>query len=295
MTRMQSYKEKKKKFDKSSEHFYKLLHNNLSLSHKKKDQQLQEHDKELMVQKTTFHGDALNYVYTLQEIQQTNKFQFVQICTDLMKTLFRYFKSNNDLCEDQRPYINEIKQQIEAEKEEFEATQEKSRALMSRMPAHPEQSKESFMSNRWSRCGYLLMLEHRSGVRLTSKWSRSFCTFNKESKLFQMASPFVSSSSVLVSSNKSTGSGAGVPAVVMDSCIVISCTGRLSDSIDRRFCFDIEVEDIGAGSVRNFTCQALSDEDKKKWMMVMGGKEPVDARDVKVSANLSSTPADLHL
>lgn len=46
----------------------------------------------------------------------------------------------------------------------------------------------------------------------------------------------------------------------------------MSDSIEKRFCFDIQL-DSKPGVV--FTFQALSEQDRKAWMDIMDGKEPV--------------------
>uniref|UniRef100_A0A3B3ZNN2 Uncharacterized protein n=1 Tax=Periophthalmus magnuspinnatus TaxID=409849 RepID=A0A3B3ZNN2_9GOBI len=52
-----------------------------------------------------------------------------------------------------------------------------------------------------------------------------------------------------------------------------SCVRRKTDSIDKRFCFDIEVvERHGV-----ITLQALSDANRRLWMEAMDGKEPVQA------------------
>ena len=50
------------------------------------------------------------------------------------------------------------------------------------------------------------------------------------------------------------------------------CIRRMSDSIDKRFCFDIiPVERPN----HLYTFQALSEEDRKLWLDAMDGKEPV--------------------
>lgn len=45
----------------------------------------------------------------------------------------------------------------------------------------------------------------------------------------------------------------------------------MSESIDKRFCFDIIPEDKPG----TLTFQALSEEDRRLWMDAMDGKEPV--------------------
>ena len=53
----------------------------------------------------------------------------------------------------------------------------------------------------------------------------------------------------------------------------MTCRRRASDSIERRFCFDITV----GTSEKNqqMTLQALSDDDLQAWLLAMDGKEPV--------------------
>ncbi|OUC49750.1 RhoGAP domain protein [Trichinella nativa] len=50
-----------------------------------------------------------------------------------------------------------------------------------------------------------------------------------------------------------------------------SCIRRASDTIDKRFCFDIisDNDDV-------LTFQALSDEDRRCWLNALDGKEPVN-------------------
>ena len=54
--------------------------------------------------------------------------------------------------------------------------------------------------------------------------------------------------------------------------VLKSCVRRMSDSIDRRFCFDVTAEERD-GQV--YTLQALSEDDRRLWLDAMDGKEPV--------------------
>ena len=57
--------------------------------------------------------------------------------------------------------------------------------------------------------------------------------------------------------------------------VLKSCVRRMSDSIDRRFCFDVTAEERD-GQV--YTLQALSEDDRRLWLDAMDGKEPVRER-----------------
>uniref|UniRef100_A0A915CP34 PH domain-containing protein n=1 Tax=Ditylenchus dipsaci TaxID=166011 RepID=A0A915CP34_9BILA len=56
-----------------------------------------------------------------------------------------------------------------------------------------------------------------------------------------------------------------------------SCVRRASDSIDKRFCFDvIPEESTGTRTGPDvMTLQALSEEDRRQWLDSMDGREPV--------------------
>lgn len=50
------------------------------------------------------------------------------------------------------------------------------------------------------------------------------------------------------------------------------CVRRMSETIDRRYCFDVTPRDKSPGTV--FTFQALNAEDYKLWLAAMDGKDP---------------------
>lgn len=55
--------------------------------------------------------------------------------------------------------------------------------------------------------------------------------------------------------------------------ILTSCVRRMSDSIDKRFCFDITAD---GKTTLPITLQALGEDDRKAWIDAMDGKEPVN-------------------
>ncbi len=67
-----------------------------------------------------------------------------------------------------------------------------------------------------------------------------------------------------------------------------ACTRRASDSIDKRFCFDLTTDDrpettltlqVREGTLQTIKTgdkfQALSEEDRRQWLDAMDGREPV--------------------
>lgn len=61
-----------------------------------------------------------------------------------------------------------------------------------------------------------------------------------------------------------------------------SCTRRMTESIEKRFCFDVIPKEPRL--VMLYTLQALSEEDRRLWLDAMDGKEPVTASTTNVPA-----------
>uniref|UniRef100_H2ZLM6 SH3 domain-containing protein n=1 Tax=Ciona savignyi TaxID=51511 RepID=H2ZLM6_CIOSA len=243
------YRNAKKSFDKASERYYKQLEHTLGLSHKKKGQHLQESDNELHAHKKIFHKEALNYVYKLQEVQERKKFEFVEHLLMFMQVYFNFFHQSHETANDCKDYMKDLQMRLVSTREQYEGAREKTKTLMRKMSDHPEAAEDSAGSGmRW----------------FTSKWTKYFCMYTKENKLFQMLTPYHQPTSA-ISLNQSTSSS------FVEPMIVKTCTRRVTDSIDKRFCFDLEVE---SGKRSLLTFQAVSDLDRRKWMSVMDGREP---------------------
>ncbi|KAG7473109.1 rho GTPase-activating protein 42-like [Solea senegalensis] len=96
---------------------------------------------------------------------------------------------------------------------------------------------------------------------LGSVWTRYYCTYEKSSKMFTM-----SNTEVRQASRQN-----GLVNTAPDMFRLRSCVRRKTDSIDKRFCFDIEVvERHGV-----ITLQAQSEANRRLWMEAMDGKEPI--------------------
>ncbi|XP_078492479.1 rho GTPase-activating protein 26 [Ciona intestinalis] len=264
-----SYRSSKKAFDKASERYYKQLEQTLALSHKKKCQQLQESDNELFTHKKTFHKEALNYVYKLQEVQERKKFEFVEHLLMFMQVYFNFFHQSHETANDCKDYMKELQIRLVSTRAQYEGTREKTKTLMRKMSDHPDTAEESAGSGvQWTKAGYLFLNEKNPiSSRFTSKWTKYFCMYTKEAKLFQMLTPYHHPTSAIPSLNQAPAVGFAEPVIVK------TCTRRITDSIDKRFCFDLEVEDQ-SGKQSLLTFQAVSDVDRKKWMSVMDGREP---------------------
>ncbi|XP_012530986.1 rho GTPase-activating protein 26 isoform X3 [Monomorium pharaonis] len=127
---------------------------------------------------------------------------------------------------------------------------------------------ETGLNKLHSREGYLFLMEKKA---FGTTWTKQYCTYQKDRKEFTMI-PY----------NQLTGKFSSKEIFTLASCI-----RRTSDTIEKRFCFDITA--IDKPNV-TYTFQALSEEDRKLWMDAMDGKEPTCPR-----LGSSTRPEDITL
>ncbi|KAB7508047.1 Rho GTPase-activating protein 26 [Armadillidium nasatum] len=114
------------------------------------------------------------------------------------------------------------------------------------------------MNRMFTRQGYLYLMEKKAFG--TTNWTKYYCYYQKETKEFRMI-PYNQIQQKLEMTLK-------------------SCVRRSADSIDKRFCLDLTVQmhDKEKGpTLQVLTMQTLSEEDCKRWMDAMDGKEPIYA------------------
>ena len=90
----------------------------------------------------------------------------------------------------------------------------------------------------------------------TTHWIKHFCQYQKESRSFTMT-PY----------NQTASKISSTETITLKECI-----RRMSDSIDKRFCFDV-ISSEKPSTV--YTFQAISEEDRKLWLDAMDGQDPV--------------------
>ncbi|XP_060562477.1 rho GTPase-activating protein 10-like isoform X3 [Ruditapes philippinarum] len=270
-------KEGKKAFDKQTQKFCASLDRYLSLKTKVPDSQLQENDAQLELERRGFYEQSMKYVLQLQEVQERKKFEFVEILLVFMYSLLTFYHEGHETAADSKPYLATLQHTLQKTRNNFETTREQAESLMLKMldcrgnlisssyqnyawPDLINQTAEKrpmdqtgSLRGTWTRQGYLYLMEKKA---LANSWTKYWCCYNKDTKKFYML-PF----------NQATGKMMPNGETVT----LQSCTRRASDSIDRRFCIDLSV--MEKTSVLTF--QALSEEDRKLWMDVMDGKEPI--------------------
>uniref|UniRef100_A0A8C3U7C4 Rho GTPase-activating protein 10 n=1 Tax=Catharus ustulatus TaxID=91951 RepID=A0A8C3U7C4_CATUS len=246
-------KEEKKKFDKETEKNYSLLEKHLNLSAKKKELQLQEADNQVEQNRKHFYELSLEYVCKLQEIQERKKFECVEPVLSFFQGLFTFYHQGYELAKDFNHYKMALQINIQNTRNRFEGTRSEVEELMNKIRRNPQEHKRA---NHFTMEGYLYVQEKRPAP-FGSSWVKHYCMYRKETKKFSMI-PF---------EHRSGGKIGDAELFVL-----AYCTKRNADTIDRRFCFDLEASDRPGVPV---TMQAFSEEDRKLWMEALDGKEAV--------------------
>ncbi|XP_061103631.1 rho GTPase-activating protein 26-like [Conger conger] len=243
-------KEAKKKYDKETEKYCGVLEKHLSLSSKKKEAHLHEADSQVDHVRQHFYEVSLEYVFKVQEVQERKMFEFVEPLLAFLQGLFTYYHHGYELAKDFNHFKTDLTISIQNTRDRFESTRSEVKSLMEKMKENPHEHKSV---NPHTMEGYLFIQEKRSFV---SSWVKYYCTYHREPKRITM-----------VLFDQKSGGKVGEE----ESFVLKSCTRRKTDSIEKRFCFDVEAVDR-PGVI---TMQALSEEDRRLWMEAMDGREPV--------------------
>uniref|UniRef100_A0A7N6F772 Rho GTPase activating protein 42b n=1 Tax=Anabas testudineus TaxID=64144 RepID=A0A7N6F772_ANATE len=237
-------KEGKKKFDKETEKYYSTLERHLNLSSKKKESYLQEADTQIDKERQLFYDASLEYVFKIQEVQEKKKFEFVEPLLAFLQGLFTFYHEGYELAHELEPYKQQLQFNLQNTRNNFVSTKQEVEKLMKRIRSADQDYKPP---GQWTMEGFLYIQEKRP---LGCTWTRHYCTYDKGGKTFTMSN----------TENKSAGKQ-----------VLKSCIRRKTDSIDKRFCFDVEVAERHGV----MTLQALSESNRRLWLEAMDGKEPV--------------------
>jgi len=207
------------------------------------------------LERRDFIRAGLEYVCLIQEVQERKKFEFVETLLGFMYSWLTFYHQGHEVAKDFKPHMTELQSRIQNTREQFHASRDDIHALMRKM-LEVRQSKTvdpGTLNKMFTRSGYLFLMEKKA---LGTTWNKYYCHYQREGRLFCMI-PY----------NQATGK-----MMSTDSFRLKTCTRRISDSIDKRFCFDITPEDK-PGMI--YTFQALSEEDRGMWLDAMDGKEPM--------------------
>uniref|UniRef100_A0A665UGG6 Rho GTPase-activating protein 42-like n=1 Tax=Echeneis naucrates TaxID=173247 RepID=A0A665UGG6_ECHNA len=212
-------------------------------------------DSQMSKDRQIFYDASLQYVFKIQEVQERKKFEFVEPLLAFLQGLFTFYHEGYELASEFEPYKQQLQFNLQNARNNFESTRAEVEKLMKRIRSAEEDFKAP---SCFTMEGYLYIQEKRP---LGSVWTRYYCTYEKSSKMFAMSNTDARPAS------RQNGLVNGTPEVFR----LRSCVRRKTDSIDKRFCFDIEVvERHGV-----ITLQALSEANRRLWMEAMDGKEPI--------------------
>uniref|UniRef100_A0A8C6SZM6 Oligophrenin 1 n=1 Tax=Neogobius melanostomus TaxID=47308 RepID=A0A8C6SZM6_9GOBI len=242
-------KEKRKKFEKESEKYYSQLDKHLSLSSKRKETQLQEADEQLEKERVNFYEASVEYVYQIHQVHDRKKFDVVEPVLAFLHSILTLNNLTVEMTQDFMPYKQELQLSLQNTRNHYESTSEELEELMKRM-TNP--SKIIQMHSLLPMEGYLYCQEKWA---LGVTWVKYYCKYHKENRQLLMI-PCEQKTTVKQPNTQLT---------------LKCCIRRKSDSIDKRFCFDLEIVER-SGPV---TFQAPSEADRKQWIEAMDGKEPI--------------------
>lgn len=242
----------KKKFDKQTAKFCQSQERYLNLTSKKQNSVLQEADASVAMAERHFFMASMDYVYLIQEVHERKKFEFVETLLGFMFSWLTFYHQGYEVAKDFRPYMDDLQYKIQKTRNNFE---DYSTKLMKRMAETQKQSLDepAVRNTKGRKEGYLFLLEKKA---FGTAWTKQYCTYNKETKEFTML-PYNQLATKAIPQS--------------ETMVLTSCVRRMSDSIEKRFCFDLQV-DSQPGVVHTF--QALSEADRKAWLDIMDGKEP---------------------
>ncbi|XP_051961365.1 oligophrenin-1 isoform X2 [Xyrauchen texanus] len=243
-------KERRKKFEKESEKYYSQMDKHVNLSSKKKDTQLQEADEQLDKERQAFYESSVEYVYQIQQVQDRKKFDVVEPVLAFLQSILTLNNLTVEMTQDFLPYKQELQLSLQNTRNHFESTREEMEELMKRM----KQSSQICIRHGQQPTmeGYLYVHEKWA---LGVTWVKYYCKYFKDNKLF-----------IMVPMEQKTGTKQTTTQLTLKSCI-----RRKTDSIDKRFCFDIESNERYSPVL----LQAISEANRKQWMEAMDGKEPI--------------------
>ncbi|OQV14670.1 Rho GTPase-activating protein 42 [Hypsibius exemplaris] len=242
-------KTEKKKFDKESTKFYQSQEKHLSMSCKKDDNFLKEADADLQLQRRHFIQASLRYVKAIQEVHERKKFEFVETLWSFMNSWMNFFRISYDVTREYEPYMKDLQVRVQKTRDSFISFCAEAEALMNKIKTSESAGEPTTAPTT----GFVYLMEKKA---FATQWCKNYCTYDKATKQLTLV-PF----------SHHAGKATASPEVYT----LKSCCRRSTESIDKRFCFDLIVE----GSANTMTFQALSEADRMRWLYVMDGKEPI--------------------
>ncbi|XP_031560087.1 rho GTPase-activating protein 10-like [Actinia tenebrosa] len=159
------------------------------MSSKKKETQLTEADTQFENERGVFHQTALDYVFKLQEVNETKKFQFVETLLSYMYAQKTFFHTGYEVYYiDKEGYMTDLQLRLQNTRDRFSATKEQAETLMNKVQQKAKRG-ELYHQGAHTGQGYLNVQEKRKGG-LGYTWTKHYCYYTKENKILTMI-PYV--------------------------------------------------------------------------------------------------------
>ncbi|KAK4471428.1 hypothetical protein MN116_004576 [Schistosoma mekongi] len=237
-----------KSFLKETKNFYQYLEKYASIKSK---EFTEDNDAKMLQERKNYIVKAFEYVANINEAHELKKSKFVQTISLIMRMLSNFYYQAFEQFKDSSHQISQIHRAAQRSSENYEQISLESKTLTEKLLNTPwEQIQSTNLSD--TREGYVFVATKKAVVTI---WTKHFCTYNRNSKILKLT-PYTQ--------YQDTDNNTEV-------LNVISCRRRSNDSIDRRWCFDIEV----AKRTSPITLQAQCLDDLHEWLLVMDGKEPI--------------------
>ncbi|VIO92538.1 Rho-GTPase-activating, putative [Brugia malayi] len=285
----------KKRYEKESNKFYASLEKHLHLSTARKND-FKEADAQLDMQQRNFCSCSLDYVTAIQAVQERMKFEFVETLCSFVYSWLTFYHVGHVTHEDFKPFLSEVQSKVQKAKESFEETKEyyvqlKDKMLINHLKNAVFQTGKNDSDNENPtprtvssiKQGYIFAHEKSKIPKtisrdvLSNRWTMYYCVYQKETRIFTM---------IPVNNTARTDMKGALGQSV--SFKLKTCTRRASDSIDKRFCFDV----LAMDRTEQMTLQALSEEDRRQWLDAMDGREPIYSPGTGPTSNCLGTVLD---
>jgi len=246
-------KEQKRKYDEETKKLCALQDKHYQLKNKTKEELLKESDQQVVNEFNTFQKLAFDYLSKLQEVNERKKFELVEILLTYMYGQKNFYHNGYECYKDSTQYLADLTYKLQTLRERYNVTSEEAEDLKKKTEKQGQAGE--LQRGDSSRQGYLYVQEKKHGG-LMSGWTKHYCTYQKENKILTMI-PYTQTM--------------GKMNTVTDTLVVVSCERKPTEPPERRFCFEI----TGLERKDTISLQAMSDEDRRNWLDIMGGKEPI--------------------
>ncbi|CAH8507300.1 unnamed protein product [Schistosoma turkestanicum] len=237
-----------KTFQKETKNFCQSLEKYTSIKSK---EFTDDNDAKMLQERKNYMSKAFEYIANINEAHELKKSKFVQTISLIMRMLSNFYYQAFEQFKDSSHQISQILQAAQRSSENYEQISLESKTLTEKLLNTPwEQIQSTHLTD--TREGYLFVATKKTVMTI---WTKNFCTYNRNSKILRLT-PYTQ-----YQDNENN----------TEILNVISCRRRSTDSIDRRWCFDIEVSTRSSP----ITLQAQCLDDLHEWLLVMDGKEPI--------------------